>query len=146
MAGFATRQHASAVGTHIRPLPPNPIPLRCPRAPAVSALLHTSILGWSSISHSVIYTFQCHSLKTSHPRLLPQSPKVCRVHLHLLCCLTYGADAVLRALERCCQIATGAALNLSVLLAEAAHHLCFLLPVLKEVGSLSHKRERNTAV
>ena len=52
------------------------------------------------------------------------------------------ADAVLRALERCCPIAMGATLNLSVLLAKAAHHLCFLLPVLKEVGSLSHQRER----
>ena len=117
-----------------------------PSAPALSTLSHALNLDWQSISHMVIYLFQCYSLKLSHPRLLPQSPKVCRVHLHLLCCLTYGADAVLRALERCCQIATGAALNLSVLLAEAAHHLCFLLPVLKEVGSLSHKRERNTAV
>ena len=32
--------------------------------------------NWRSISHTVIYMFQCYSLKSSHPRLLPQSPKV----------------------------------------------------------------------
>ena len=32
---------------------------------------------------------QCCSLKSSHPRLLPQSPKVCSLHLCLFCCLTY---------------------------------------------------------
>ena len=37
----------------------------------------------------VIYMFQCYSLKSSHPRLLPQSPKVCSLHLCLLCYLTY---------------------------------------------------------
>ena len=41
---------------------------------------------WSSILHLVIYTFQCYSLKSSHPRLLPQSPKVCSLHLCLFCC------------------------------------------------------------
>ena len=34
--------------------------------------------------------FQCYSLKSSHPRLLPQSPKVCSLHLCLFCCLAYG--------------------------------------------------------
>ena len=33
--------------------------------------------------------FQCYSLKSSHPRLLPQSPKVCSLHPCPLCCLTY---------------------------------------------------------
>ena len=33
--------------------------------------------------------FWCYSLKTSHPRLLPQSPKVCSVHL----CLFYSAGS-----------------------------------------------------
>ena len=37
----------------------------------------------------VIRTFQCYSLKSSHPRLLPQSPKDCSIHLCLFCCLAY---------------------------------------------------------
>ena len=35
----------------------------------------------------IIYMFQCYSLKSSHPRLLPQSPKVCSLYLCLFCCL-----------------------------------------------------------
>ena len=59
------------------PLPPShPILLGCPRAPALRALLHASNLNLSSISHMVIYMFQCASLKSSHPHLLPHSPKV----------------------------------------------------------------------
>ena len=33
--------------------------------------------------------FQCYSLKSSHPHLLPQSPKVYSLHLCLFCCLAY---------------------------------------------------------
>ena len=54
-------------------LPPHPIPQGHPSAPALSILSHASNLGWRSISHMVIYLFQCYSLKSSHPRLLPQS-------------------------------------------------------------------------
>ena len=32
---------------------------------------------------------QCYSLKSSHPPLLPQSPKICSFYLCLFCCLTY---------------------------------------------------------
>ena len=32
---------------------------------------------------------QCYSLKSSYPCLLPQSPKVCSLHLCLFCCLAY---------------------------------------------------------
>ena len=46
-------------------------------------------LDWRSISHMVIYMFQCNSLKSSHPHLLPHSPKVCSLHLCLFCYLTY---------------------------------------------------------
>ena len=70
-------------------LPPHPIPLGCPRALALSALLHASNLHWSSILHTVIYMLQCYSLTISHPCLFPQSPKVCSLHLCLLCCLAY---------------------------------------------------------
>ena len=70
-------------------IPRHPIPLGCLSTPALSALLHASNLQWSSISHMIIYMFQCYSLKSSHPRLLLQSPKVCFVHLCLFCCLAY---------------------------------------------------------
>ena len=65
------------------PLPPHPVPLGCPRAPAFSALLHAWNLNWSSVLR-VIYMFRCYSLKSSYPLLLPQSPKVCSLHLCLL--------------------------------------------------------------
>ena len=44
--------------THI---PPHPIPLGCPNAPALSVLFHASNLDLSSISHMVIYVPQCYS-------------------------------------------------------------------------------------
>ena len=67
-------------------LPPHHIPLGCPRAPALGPLLHASNLHWSFYLHMVIYMFQCYFLKTSHPWLIPLSPKVCSLHLCLLCC------------------------------------------------------------
>ena len=88
---FAIHWHGSAMGVHVSPilnLPPHPIP-QGPNAPALSALSHASNLDWWSISHMIIYMFQCCSLKSSHPRLLPQSPKVCSLHLCLFCCLAY---------------------------------------------------------
>ena len=70
-------------------LPPHPIPLGHLSAPASSTLSHASNLGWPSVSHMIIYIFQCHSPKSSHPRPLPQSPKDCPIHPCLFCCLTY---------------------------------------------------------
>ena len=58
------------------------IPVHQPWAPS-----HASNLDWWSVSHMEIYMFQCHSLKSSHPRLLPESPKVCSLYLCLFCCL-----------------------------------------------------------
>ena len=49
----------------------------------------SSNLHWSPILHKVIYMFQCYSLKSSHPCLLPYSPKVCSLHLCLFCCFVY---------------------------------------------------------
>ena len=72
---------------HRSHLPPHPIPLGHPRAPAQRT--HASDLDWRSVSHMVIYMFQCYSLKSSHPRLVPQSPKVCSLHLCLFCCLAH---------------------------------------------------------
>ena len=56
-------------------LPPHPIPQGHPSAPALSTLSHASNQDWRSVSHMIIYMFQCYSLKSSHPRLLPQSPQ-----------------------------------------------------------------------
>ena len=68
-------------------LPFHPIPLGCPRALALSALFEAWNLHCSSVLHMVIYMFQCHSLKLSHPCLLPHRSKVCSLHLCPLCCL-----------------------------------------------------------
>ena len=67
----------------------HPIPQGHPSAQALSALSHVSNLDWWSVSHMVIYMFQCYCPKSSHPCLLPSSPKVCSWHLYLFCCLTY---------------------------------------------------------
>ena len=83
MVVFAIHQHESAMAAHDSPhpkcpshLPPHSIPLGCPRAWALSALLHASNLHWSSILHMVMHMFQCYSLKSSLPHFLPHSPKV----------------------------------------------------------------------
>ena len=70
-------------------LPPHPIPQGHPSAPGLSTLSHASNLDWRSISYMIIYMFQCYSLKSSHPHLLPWSPKLCSLHLCLFYCLTY---------------------------------------------------------
>ena len=95
MVVFATSTWISHGCTYVPPcwtpshLPPHPTPLGCPRALALGALLHASNLHWSSILHMVICMFQCYSLKSSHPCLLPHSPEVCSLHSCLFCCLAY---------------------------------------------------------
>ena len=92
---FAIYHHESAMGVHVSPTlnlvppPPHPIPLGYPRAPALSTLFHASIFLWSSVFNMVINIFQCYSLISSHPHLLPQSPKVCSLYPCLFCCLAY---------------------------------------------------------
>ena len=84
--------HGCTCVPHLEPpfhLPLHPIPQSHPSTPALSTLSHASNLDWQSISHMVIYMFQCYSLKSSHPRLLPQSPKVWSLCLCLFCCLIY---------------------------------------------------------
>ena len=66
-------------------LPPYIITLDHPRAPAPSFLYPALNIDWQFISYMIAYMFQCHSPKSSHP--LPQSPKVCSIHLCLFCCL-----------------------------------------------------------
>ena len=62
----AVHRHESAMGKHVSPdpeppsqLPPQPIPLGCPRALALGALLHVLNLHWSSILHMVMYIKTC---------------------------------------------------------------------------------------
>ena len=64
-------------------LPPCTIPLGHPSAPAPSILYHASNLDWRFVSYMILYMFQCHSPKSSHPLPLPQSPKDCSIHLCL---------------------------------------------------------------
>ena len=84
----------TSMGVHVLPilnLPPTSlpipslwvIPVHQPRAPS-----HAWNPGWRSVSHAVIYMFQCHSPVSSCPRSLPQRPKDCSIHLRLL--LSYG--------------------------------------------------------
>ena len=56
-------------------VPPHPIPLGHPSAPAPSTLSHALNLDWWFVSHRIMYMFQCHSPISSNPRPLPQSPK-----------------------------------------------------------------------
>ena len=46
-------------------------------------------MHWTCTCHLVHIWFQCYSLKSSHPCLIKQSPKVCSLHMCLFCCLAY---------------------------------------------------------
>ena len=79
-------------------IPPSQSPLPPPSPPdspgssqrtSPEHLSHASNLGWWSVSPLMVYMFRCCSLKTLHRRLLPQSPKVCSVHLCLSFCFAY---------------------------------------------------------
>ena len=65
--------------------PPHIISLGHPSAPAPSMLYPASDIDWQFVSYMIVYMFQCHSPKSSHPLPLPQSPKVCSLHLCLFC-------------------------------------------------------------
>ena len=85
---FTWISHGCTFVPHPEPpshLLPHPIPQGHASPPALSTLSHASNLYWRSVSHMIIYMFQCYSLKSSHPRLLPETPKVCSLHLCLFC-------------------------------------------------------------
>ena len=65
-------------------LPCHIISLDHPHAPAPSILYPASNLDWRFISYMILYMFQCHFPKASHPLPLPQSPKDCSIYLSLL--------------------------------------------------------------
>ena len=69
--------------------PPCTLPLGHLSAPAPSIQYYASNLDWQFISYMILYMFQCHSPKSSHPLPLPLSPKDCSIHLCLFCCLSY---------------------------------------------------------
>ena len=70
-------------------LPPHTIPLGRPSTLAPSIQYRASNLDWQLISN-ILYMFQCHSPKSSHPLPLPQSPKDCSIHQCLFCCLVHS--------------------------------------------------------
>ena len=79
------------MGVHVFPIlnpPPtsltDPVPQGHPSAPALSTLSHASNLDWRSVSHMIIYMFQCYSLKSSHPHLLPESKRLYFTSVSLL--------------------------------------------------------------
>ena len=75
-------------------VPPSWTLLPPPFPPCPSGLSQSTDSGYPAscieftliiVLHMVMYMFQCYSLKSSHPHLLPLSPKVCSLHLCLLC-------------------------------------------------------------
>ena len=73
--GFAIYQNESATGIQVflilNPpsslIPPHTIPLGRRSAPAPSIQYRASNLDWRLISYIILYMFQCHSPKSSHP-------------------------------------------------------------------------------
>ena len=55
-------------------LPPHTIPLGHPSAQAPSIQYRASNLDWRLVSYMILYMFQCHSPKSSHPLPLQKSP------------------------------------------------------------------------
>ena len=76
-------------------LPPHTIPLGRPNAPAPSIQYRASNLDWRLVSYMILYMFQCHSPKSSHPLPLPQGPKDCSLHQCLFCCLVYRVIVII---------------------------------------------------
>ena len=73
--GFAIHWHESTMGVHAFPNmnpPPHNISLGHPHAPARSILYPASDIDWRFVSYMIVYIFQCHSPKSSHPLPLPQ--------------------------------------------------------------------------
>ena len=93
--GFAIHQHECAMGVHVFPIlnpysTSHPIPslwFISVLQPWASCMMHQNWTG--DPFHMIIYMIQCHSPKSSHPHPLPQSPKVCSIHLCLFCCVIY---------------------------------------------------------
>ena len=92
---FAIHWHESAKGVHVL-LFLNPPSTSFPSHPSGSSQYTGPEHHVSSIEPGLVIYFtygnihvSYYSLKSSHPCLLPQSPKVCSLHLCLFCCLAY---------------------------------------------------------
>ena len=82
-SGFCHTLTSISHGFTCVPHPDPPLPTPSPSHPSGSSqctspehLSHASNLGWWSVSPLIVYLVQCYFLRTSHPRLLPQSLKV----------------------------------------------------------------------
>ena len=79
----------TCVSPHPEPpshLPPHPMAPDGHRAWVLGALRHASNSHRLSVLQMVACMFQGYSLTSSHPRLLPLSPRVCSLRLRLLYC------------------------------------------------------------
>ena len=106
-------------------LPPYTIPLGRPSAPAPSIQYHASNLDWQLVSYMILYIFQCHSPKSSHPLPLPQSPKDCSIH-QCLFCIRHLAN-----FKQCLLLAKCPFLAVSVFIKGKAHNQCIVSNTLK---------------
>ena len=87
-------------------LPPYTIPLGHPSAPAPSIQYRAPNLDWRLISYMILYIFQCHSPKSSHPLPLPQSPKTYKLtlkHLRAVLDLQKKVAKVVQSFQLCCK-------------------------------------------
>ena len=65
-------------------LPPHTVPLGRLSAPTPSIQYHASNLDWWFVSYMILYMFQCHSPKSSHPLPLPQFKRLFHISVSLL--------------------------------------------------------------
>ena len=93
--GFAIHWHESTTGVHALPTlnpPPTTLPYHLSGSSQCTSPKHPVSCIEPRLAicflHDSIHV-SMHSPKSSHPLPLPQSPKVCSLHLCLFCCLAY---------------------------------------------------------